>query len=101
MVPSDKPRRQPDYRLEMIDNELLLFHPTHEKILYCNETASLIWQLCDGRRTIQEITDLLSAAYPEAADVITGEVKATLDEFLRHRAIRLFPNADTIDQLCR
>jgi hypothetical protein len=90
MVLSDKPRRQPDYRLEMIDNELLLFHPTHEKILYCNETASLIWQLCDGRRTVQEITDLLSAAYPEAADVITGEVQATLDAFLAHHAISLF-----------
>jgi len=89
MVLADKPRRQPDYRLEMIDNELLLFHPTHEKILYCNETASLIWQLCDGQRTVQEITDLLSAAYPEAADVIAGEVQTTLEAFLRHRAIRL------------
>jgi hypothetical protein len=101
VVLSDKPRRQPDFQLELIENELLLFHPTHEKILYCNETASLIWQLCDGRRTVQEITDLLSAAYPEAAEVIAGEVQATLETFLRHRAIRLFPNADTIDQLCR
>ena len=90
MVLSDKPRRQPDYRLEIIDNELLLFHPTHEKILYCNETASLIWQLCDGQRTVQEIADLLSAAYPEAADTIAGEIKATLDDFLRHSAISLF-----------
>ena len=56
MTSVNKPRRKPDYRLEAIDNELLLYHPAETKILYCNETASLIWQLCDGQRTLQEIT---------------------------------------------
>ncbi len=88
MVLSNRLRRQPDYQLEMLDNELLLFHPTKEKILYCNETAALIWQLCDGQRTVEEISSLLSAAYPEAADGMADEVKATLDEFLRHGAIK-------------
>jgi hypothetical protein len=71
----------------MIDNELLLFHPAQAKILYCNETASLIWQLCDGQRTPQEITHLLAAAFPEAADTIADDVEATLRQFLQHGAI--------------
>jgi hypothetical protein len=83
----NKPRRKPDYRLEMIDNELLLFHPAETKILYCNETASLIWQLCDGQRTPQEITTLLTAAFPEAADAIADDVQATLQQFSQHGAI--------------
>ena len=82
-----KPRREPGYRLETIDNELLLFHPAQAEILYCNETASLIWQLCDGQRTPQEITHLLAAAFPEAADTIADDVKATLRQFLQHGAI--------------
>lgn len=83
----NRPRRKPGYRLEMIDNELLLFHPAEAKIMYCNETASLIWQLCDGQHTPQEITDLLAAAFPEAADSMADDVEATLGQFLQHGAI--------------
>ncbi len=82
-----KPRRAADYRLEPMDNELLLFHPARSKILYCNETASLIWQLCDGERTIEEMITLLTAAFPEAADTIAGEVRATLEQFREHGAV--------------
>ena len=84
---STKPRRMPDYRLEKMDDELLLFHPAQTKILYCNDTASLIWQLCDGARTAQEIVTILSEAYTDAADVIARDVDATLKQFLDHGAI--------------
>jgi hypothetical protein len=87
MPSANKPRRKPDYRLEMIDNELLLFHPAETKILYCNETASLIWRLCDGERTSHEITALLAKAFPEAADTIADDVEATLRQFSQHGAI--------------
>ncbi len=71
----------------MIDDELLLFHPGEGAILYCNPTASLIWQLCDGQHTVQEIAALLGAAFPEAAEAIAADVEATLQQFLRHGAI--------------
>jgi hypothetical protein len=85
---SRRPRQNPGYRLEMIDNELLLYHPSHTRILYCNETASLVWHLSDGRRTAREIVDLLAQAYPEAAETIPEDVEDTLREFLRLGAIR-------------
>jgi hypothetical protein len=83
------PRQQPDYRLEEIDGELLLFHPGRTQILYCNETASLIWQLCDGRRTVEAIIALLVEAFPEEADSIAGDVEATLQRFVQHGAVEL------------
>ncbi|MCP4513785.1 MAG: PqqD family protein [Delftia sp.] len=83
----NKPRRKADYRLEMIDNELLLFHPAQARILYCNQSASLIWQLCDGQSTTQEIVALLAAAFPEAADGIADDVQATLQQLAQHGAI--------------
>lgn len=87
MTTSNKPRRMSDYRLEKMDEEFLLFDPAQTKILYCNETASLIWQLCDGSRTAQEIIVTLSEAYPDAADVIANDVDATLKLFLENGAI--------------
>lgn len=84
----DKPLRQPDYRLETIDDELLLFHPAKTQVLYCNQSASVIWQLCDGQRTTQEIVTLLRDTYPEAANEIVEDVTATLQTFKDYDAIK-------------
>jgi hypothetical protein len=76
-----KPFRVPEYRLEQVDNEMLLFNPAKTNILYCNETASLVWQLCDGQRSIGQIVTLLVDAYPEAAESIKRDVQAVLKDF--------------------
>jgi hypothetical protein len=55
----DRPIRKADYRLEQLDNELLLYHPSDTKILYLNQSASLVWGLCDGEHSVAEIIDLL------------------------------------------
>ena len=86
---SSKPQRKPDYRLEMIDGEFLLYHLDQTKILYCNQTASLVWNLCDGQMTVEAITHLLQDAYPEAAEAIASDVQATLKQFLDHNSIIL------------
>jgi len=84
---AQRPRRKPDYCLEAIDNELLLFHPARTQILYCNETASLIWQLCDGERSREDIVALLVAAFPQTAEAIAADVVSTLQLFAQHGAI--------------
>jgi hypothetical protein len=84
---SDKPRQSAEYRLESIDDELLLFHPGRTTIIYCNSTASLVWQLCNGERTVQEIVNLLQDAYPEASENMTGDIVTTLQRFAHHGAI--------------
>ncbi|NBD36645.1 MAG: PqqD family peptide modification chaperone [Chloroflexi bacterium] len=82
-----KPLRKPGYHLEMMDGELLMFSPEEAQILYCNQTASLIWQLCDGERTAQEIVEMLIAAFPEAEERIWAEAPATLEKFRQHGVI--------------
>ena len=84
---SCKPHQKPHYRLEKIDDELLLYHPSQTTIMYCNPSASLIWQLCDGERTVEEIISLLSAAYEQPLEAITTEVTTTLQQFHQHQAI--------------
>jgi hypothetical protein len=89
MEETAKPRRKPDYRLELLDNELLLYHPTETKIFYFNQTASLIWQLCDGQHSVSEIIGLLNDAYPEAVDTIPIDVANTLKQFEEHGCIEV------------
>jgi hypothetical protein len=87
-----KPRSKPDFRLEEIDGELLLYHPAQTTILYCNTSASLIWQLCDGRRTIEEIINLLAAAFEQEPETVSNEVTATIDLFCNAGAMEYLDN---------
>ena len=80
------PRQTEDYRLETLDGELLLYHPAQTKTLYLNETASLVWNLCNGERTSDEICAILREAFPDASDV-DADVESTLESLLHSRAI--------------
>lgn len=89
MTGHKRPRQRPDYLLEAVDNDLVLYHPGRNKALYLNETASVIWRLCDGNRTPAEIAELLQEAFPEREATIGGDVETTLRKFIEEDAIEL------------
>lgn len=83
------PRQKADYQLEQLDDEILLYHPNEEKIVYLNQTGSLIWAMCDGNRNVYQIIELLSQAYPESSESIPGDVKTALGQFVKAGCIEL------------
>jgi hypothetical protein len=87
MTLTDIPKQKAEYRLEALDDELLLYHPAETKIMYCNQTASMVWQLCDGQRSGADIVALLQNAYPDTTDTIPADVTTTLQQFADHGAI--------------
>ncbi|MHC1771389.1 MAG: PqqD family protein [Flexilinea sp.] len=84
---SDKPKTKPNFNIQNLDNELVLFNTENLNVLYLNQSASVIWQLCDGSRSIREIIDMLSDAYPEAYSDMETDVKETIHLFLSHEAL--------------
>lgn len=82
-----RPCRAPDFQVELLDDDIILFHPAGETIFSGNKTGALIWELCDGQRTLADISQLLSAAYPDAADRIERDVYQTVSTFIRHGAM--------------
>ena len=72
------PRPVEGFQIESLDGEIVLLHPTRNIIIHSNQTGALIWGLCDGTRTVDEITEILSAAYPEARDSIATDVTETI-----------------------
>ena len=76
------------YQIETLEGEIVLFHPTRNIIIHGNQTSALIWHLCDGKRTVDEIVDILEAAYPESSEEVQSEVPAAIQKLLRQGALK-------------
>ncbi len=83
------PRQKPDYRLERLGAEVLLYHPTRTQAIYLNETASIVWALCNGVRTTADIAGLLKDAFPDDAARIDSQVESILRRFVEQDVIEL------------
>ncbi len=70
------------YLLERMDNEITVYHPTLATSLYLNETGALIWELCDGVRSVSEVIDILAELYPEHRKQIADDVRALIRRLL-------------------
>jgi len=71
-----------DYLIERIDGEITVYHPTLTTAVYLNETGALIWELCDGKRTILDIIEALSEQYPESPTQIETDVKTLITQLI-------------------
>jgi hypothetical protein len=76
------PRRSATYRPEDFGDEVVLYDPAAALVVYLNDTASLIWRLCDGQRNIADIKTLLQEGYPAASDQIGEDLRETLRRFV-------------------
>ena len=75
------PVPNPAFELDELDNTLLLFDAATDQIVDLNETAALVWRLCDGERSVGEMMALLEAAYPNSAETIRTELPAIIKRF--------------------
>lgn len=89
MTADPLPRRHAQYAVEWMDNESLIYGSTSKLAIYLNETATMIWKLCDGTRTVKQIVDLLSNSFPEATSDVKADVKETIDELVRKGALQI------------
>jgi len=68
----------PNCLLEDMDGELLLYNPESAVTLHLNGPSMIVWQLCDGERTDQQIIEMVKEAYPQQAEQISGDVATVL-----------------------
>ena len=81
-MPADDERRpdaavwqkRNDFLSDEMDGEALLYCTAQHEVVHLNQTATVIWKLCDGTRTSADITDVLSTHYPDARSEIAADV---------------------------
>jgi hypothetical protein len=61
-----------------VRGEISLYDPHTESVLVLNQTASDVWRLSDGEHSLEEIVELLGAAYGMNPDQIRADVKSTV-----------------------
>ena len=79
--------RRSGFYIERSGNETLLLRRGGNESIYMNESASLIWGLCDGERTIDDIQGFLVREYPDYDGSISEEVQATVAWLIDHKAV--------------
>jgi coenzyme PQQ biosynthesis protein PqqD len=88
---STVPARRRGFHVQAMDGETLIYRHAAKKAIYLNETAAVIWELCDGERSIKEIVDALTEAYPETRDEIVVDVIEAVERLHREGALRFGP----------
>ena len=74
----DRPRRSPDAAFRNYDGERLVVLPSGAEINVLNDAGGMIFELLDGKHTIDQIVDAMQGEY----EVSREEARADLVEFL-------------------
>lgn len=60
--------RKDNLVVQELDGEVLIYDLDKNKAFCLNETSSLVWQLCDGNKTISEISESMSRKLNQPAN---------------------------------
>ena len=67
-----------------IEGEITLYDGSSQAAVVLNSTASDVWRLLDGQRSIDDIVALLRIAYDTDLDTLRMDVRRTVEELRRH-----------------
>ena len=76
-----RPLGRGDLLTREVDGEFFLYDPVTDRIVLINHSAAVIFELCDGTRTEEEIAAEVQRLYDSKAEQLDDEVRATLAEF--------------------
>ncbi len=77
-----KPVCKPDITVKDIGGETLLYSADDEAIHILNPTAQLIWELCNGEHTAEDIERAVRASFSGADEHdVAGDVRRALAVF--------------------
>ena len=82
--PEAFPRRSPKILWRMVDGDAVLFHEDDGRAFALNETAALVWRMCDGRRSLADLSSRVAerSGFEDARthDMVTALVEKLAEE---------------------
>ncbi len=77
----------PECLLEDMDGELLLYNPVNATTLHLNGSSAVVWEMCDGLRSVEAIVAVLQEAFPEQAGQISDDVVEVINDLQQQAAL--------------
>ncbi|MBX7173885.1 MAG: PqqD family protein [Pyrinomonadaceae bacterium] len=77
--------RQSNIVIQELENEILIYDLNRNEAFCLNETAGIIWQLCDGTKTVAEISQAVGKKFN--ANVSEGFVWLALEQLKKDKLI--------------
>lgn len=77
----ERPKRRIDLINEDVEDESVIYDPKNHNVHHLNPMASIIWELCDGNHTPQEISEEIVDVLEGDPAQVEGDVTKTLGEF--------------------
>lgn len=65
----------------LLDGEVVIYDPAHERMHVLNATAAFVWHLCDGAHHERDIIEALAERYPDSYQQIEADVPMVLQLF--------------------
>jgi hypothetical protein len=82
------PARRRDAVVErLVEDSLVLYDLHHQRAHVLNTTAAHIWRLCDGTRTVAQVTLDTRVAYPDTSDAVVEDVEQMIRLFAAERLL--------------
>jgi PqqD family protein of HPr-rel-A system len=80
-VPALKPRARTDLTFVQIEDEAILYDPESVRLHHLNPSAALIFQLCDGSGTVEELARDIADELGLPQDDIIKQVQQVVGHF--------------------
>lgn len=72
---------------EEMDGELLVYQPTSATTLHLNGPSAIVWNLCTGENTVQEMIDIVVDAFPDQAEQIPQDIIDVMQGLVTQRFV--------------
>lgn len=88
------PATREDATLADIGSDTMVYSGSLTTMVQLDQSAALIWKLCDGKRSVGEIVSLLAEAFPEDSSRIESDVYEALEHLRREGMLTLQDGED-------
>lgn len=87
-----QPRKIDRIDEQRIGDELYLYGTDGEKLTVLNSTAMLIWSLCDGTHSVEDMVDVINDILPEVpGSELADDIQQTLAGLSQKKLITDYP----------
>ena len=89
MEPEKRPKTVPGIAARKIGAETVVVSPESGKVFVLNQTGGLIWELCDGTRSLGELARPLADQFGVSLEQARSDVKELVDALAQRRLVEM------------